>query len=965
MSALLLLPAASQAQYFGKNKVRYRDFDWQIYSSPHFDVYFYPEERDLLQKVVSFAESAYDHLSQEFDYRIQEQTTLIFYDTHSRFEQNNIILNFIPEGTGAFATPVRNRMVLPVDLPDPELMELILHELTHIFQYHILFQGNLGKGVASTPPLWFMEGMASYMAQDESARDRMFLRDATVNDRIPPVSRANIGGFFAYRFGHAVFEFIEERWGKEGFRDFIIETRNTLGGRVGRAVERTFQMSPEDFDAEFRRWLRRRYLAELLVTGEPGDFGRPFRIDAPRQGMMISPAASPSGDLVAAFATYKGDVDVVLLDAENRNLLRNLTKGYSSDFQYFVSQELTLGRKMGRDIAFSPDGNSVAFFARKGEGRVLVIVDVLKGKRKRVIQTDVEQQLSPAFSPDGRRVAFSGYRDGRFDIFELDLETEEVSNITSDDVFDGAPVYSPDGRSLVLSSVVGGYSKLFRLDLDNPVERVPLREGVRTKTNETDAAFSPDGKRVFFTSDATGANNIYSVELESGATRQHTNSVTGCFMPTVLSEPDGDQSLVFASLWQGRFDLFRLDLDDPITEPELIKEERMETAEAMSPEDLPRFQPSIEVTIDEESFDNYGGFKFFLDGVSGGTIGISDDQTFIAALGLSFSDFLGDRRILGRFQSIESFQNFDVFYLDLSKRLQWQVHLFDNRDFFYSFDRRTGRAERLQSYYELTGAVGSLIYPVSTNLRVEAGLGYLFRDVAFQTFAFGSDGRPILDDDGNPIPIVEPRADDYPVVQAAVVGDSTVFAPWGAVAGRRWRLAADYAPNTSSADGESGTLTSTVYLDFRQYLPVTRRSNFAFRFFGSASTGEFRDPVYFGGLDTVRGFDFRSLVGDRGFYSNLEFRFPVVDQFASRSIPIRGLRAVVFLDVAGAWFDDVQDFDLWDSGESRLEDAVSSYGWGVTFNMLGLDVNIDFAKVWDLKTTQSGFGSSFWIGTRF
>ena len=73
----------------------------------------------------------------------------------------------------------------------------------------------------------------------------------------------------------------------------------------------------------------------------------------------------------------------------------------------------------------------------------------------------------------------------------------------------------------------------------------------------------------------------------------------------------------------------------------------------------------------------------------------------------------------------------------------------------------------------------------------------------------------------------------------------------------------------------------------------------------------------------------------------------------------------VFLDVAGAWFDDVQDFDLWNSDDSRLEDAVSSYGWGVTFNLLGLDVNIDFAKVWDLKTSESGFGSSFWIGSRF
>jgi len=216
------LPAEAQySDSFGKNKVQYRDFDWMIYHSPHFDVYYYAEEADLLEKVVSFAESAYDELSRAFDYQIQEPTPLIFYATHSAFEQNNIILNFIPEGVGAFASPVRNRMVLPVDLPDPELLALIKHELTHIFEYNLLFQGSLAKGLASNPPLWLMEGLASYMADDETTQDRMYLRDAVVNDLIPSITQSNVGGFFAYRFGHAAFDYIEDRWGKDGLLDFL------------------------------------------------------------------------------------------------------------------------------------------------------------------------------------------------------------------------------------------------------------------------------------------------------------------------------------------------------------------------------------------------------------------------------------------------------------------------------------------------------------------------------------------------------------------------------------------------------------------------------------------------------------------------------------------------------------------------------------------------------------------------
>lgn len=959
-ACLLLSVSATYAQAytrFGKNKIKYQDFDWSIYRSPHFDVYYYPEEEHLLEKVISYAESAYDNLSQEFDYKIQERTPLIFYETHAEFEQNNIILNFIPEGIGAFASSVRNRMVLPVDLPDHELMELILHELTHIFQYHVLYRGSLGKGLASSPPQWFTEGMASYMAKDESARDLMFLRDATVNDRIPAVTQANVSGFFAYRFGHAVFDFIEEKWGKDSFLDFVVEMRNTLGSRVGRAVERTFQMTPEDFDSEFRRWLRKRYLRELIETGEPGDFGRPFRVRQGVGGQEISPAASPSGDLVAAFATHEGDIDVVLFDARNRTLLKNLTKGWSNEFRYLVAQELSLGRKMGRDLAFSPDGDTIALFGRREAGRSLILIDVLKGKIRDVIDMDVHQQLSPAFSPDGSKIAFSGNKNGRFDIFVLDLDSGEIENLTNDDVYDGSPVYSPDGQSMVLTSVVGGFAKLFRIDLDNPTERIQLTGNGDTKSNDIDATFSPDGSRLYYTSDATGANNIFSLELETGVLRQHTDSVTGCFMPTVLASPDGKESLVYTAYWKGRFDLYRLDLDDPISDSQLISEASLGEMEGIRAEDLPRFQPSIEVTLDEANEDEYGGFKFFLEGISGGTIGISDDQTFIASIAVQFSDFLGDRRIIASFQSVSSFQNFSVLYLDLSHRTQWTFQLFDDEDFFITgIDPFSNRVTDRQSLQKTYGALAGIVYPLDTSHRVQVSAGYIFRELNLPT------GRVITNPDTN-IPELEffNFKDDYPIVQSSFTADTATFAPWGAVSGRRWQLGSHWAADT---DG-GGTLTSGVSLDFRQYLALSRRSNFAFRVWAGANEGNSPNVLYIGGLDTLRGVRFRSLTGDRAFFSNVEFRFPLIDQFSTPVLSFQGIRGVVFFDVGGAWVADRDDFKFFVDGETQLQDAIASYGWGFTVQFFGLDLNWDFAKLWDLKNTLSDFETSFWIGRRF
>jgi hypothetical protein len=958
IATILALGASGAEAQFGKNKIRYEEFDWRIYHSPHFDVYFHDEAEAVLQKVVSYAESAYDELSQKLNYKIEEPTPLIFYLTHSEFEQNNIILNFIPEGTGAFASPVRNRMVMPVDLPGPELMALMRHEMTHIFQYHMLFGGNLSKGVASAPPLWFMEGMASYMAEDETARDKMYLRDAVVNDRIPSVT-LNFGGFFAYRFGHAVFEYIEERWGNEGVRDFIVETRNTLGGRVGRALERTFGLDAEDFNADFRRWLRKKYLPEFVETGEPGDFGRRFRQGAGPQSVQTSPAASPSGDLLVAFSTTgtafsnptAPEVDVVLYDARRREVIRNLTKGFDrSDFQYFVVQELTMGRKMGRDISFSPDGDRVAFFVRKEAGRSLVLIDVLKGKIDRVIGMDVEQQTAPAFSADGRKVAFSGHRNGQFDIYAIDLETEQIEQLTNDGVFDGAPVYSPDGASLVMTSVVDGHEKLFRIDLDSPQQRYPVTFG---DSNETDAVFSPDGKRLYYTSDVSGANNIYSVDFETGQTVQHTNSVTGCFMPTVLAGAEGEKDrLVFTSMWKGRFDLYLLEVDEPITEPTEVPPPPPSQRRPIELTDLREFEPAIEVAIDERNMDVYGGKKFFIEN-AGGTVGISDDQTLLGLGYIQFSDFLGDRRIIAQFQSIESFQNFDIVYADLTRRWQWQLYLFDDRDFFIGVDRTTGFLQRGRALFAQTGLIASVVYPINVSHRFEIGAGYIFREWDRQTFQVTPDGQFV--------PAIETVEDDFPLLQSSLVGDTIVATPWGMMGGRRWRLRAFYAPDLDN----SGALTSSLTLDYRQYIRLTRRSNLAFRLYGYASEGNLNSPIYFGGLDTLRGYDFRSINGDQGFFTNIEWRFPLFDRLLTPVFDFGNVRGVVFVDIGGAWYNDFQDFDLWNSEENRLEDAVASYGYGVTMNWSGLSLNFDFAKRWDLDRTLSDYKSSFWIGRRF
>lgn len=971
LSVLLALPAYP----FGQNKIVYDTFEWNVYHSTHFDIYFYEEERDQLQRVVDAAESAYLDLSQKFNFQISRKIPLIFYATHSAFEQTNVMLNFIPEGVGAFAEPAKNRMVLPVDMPDDELLELLTHELTHIFEYEILFQGKFGKTVTARPPTWLMEGLASYMAQDEDSRDRMVLRDAVVNDRIPRIS-LDPQGYFAYRFGHSVFRYMQEQWGWDGLRDFIYEYRNTLGSSVDRALKRAFDLEPDEFDTRFRTWLRKQYLPALVAKGEPQEYGDPFKIRQDNPSMEVSPVPSPSGDLLVGFTTYKEDIDLALLNIPERRLLKNLTEGYTSRYQYPIVQGFTTASVMGRDVAFAPNGDQVALFVRRERGRNLLLINPLTGEIDRTIEMpEIEQQLAPSYSPDGRRIAFAGIRGNQSDIFIYDLEQGVYTNVTNDAFYDGAPVFSPDGKWLVYSSVGEQYAKLYRLNLDNPQERYQLTTG---EWNDIDAYFSPDGKRLFFASDKqTGravdtavtilenaedaartegdspapdptnfaAYNIYSLNLDSGDLLQYTDVIGGTFTPVVFIGENNRERMVFASYYKGQWRLYSTTTDKPLRDAE----KTTLPSAPIRPEERSVFRSTSEFFIDEEKIEDTSGFKLFIEDVAVNA-GVSSDQLFISRSTIFMSDMLGNRRFVASLDSVSTFSNFDFLYLDMHRRTNWGARLFDNRSFFVAREL-DGDLFRRQSYRE-TGAIGLVSHPFTRYHRLDAGAGYMMRDY-FRPSYVGDDPES-----GDPLFVYEPRRDNFPTVSSTFSGDSAVWKFFGPVSGRRYQVNASYAPDTS----EGGTLTADVSFDWREYFQISSRTLIATRLYGAWSEGNAPNFYVFGGLNTLRGHDFRALIGQHAGFANIEFRFPLIDVLATPIIVVQQVRGALFVDVGAAHFEG-QPFRFIEDG--KLKDGLASVGLGVSFNLLGLQLNWDFARRYDNGTLEKDFRTSFWIGPTF
>ena len=84
--------------YFGKNRIHYDNFEWHIYTTDHFEIYYYPELEQHLERVAGYAESAYQQISADLKHDLAFKVPLILFKTQSEFQQQNVIPGDVPGG---------------------------------------------------------------------------------------------------------------------------------------------------------------------------------------------------------------------------------------------------------------------------------------------------------------------------------------------------------------------------------------------------------------------------------------------------------------------------------------------------------------------------------------------------------------------------------------------------------------------------------------------------------------------------------------------------------------------------------------------------------------------------------------------------------------------------------------------------------------------------------------------------
>jgi Tol biopolymer transport system component len=989
---LLISPLTVWAQEFGKNKVTQQHFDWFIHKTEHFDIYYYPDESRLVSVMGDIAEDAYRKFSEDFGHELSERTPLILYKCHSDFQETNIILEELSEGVGGFAEFFKRRIVIPFTGSMTQFQAVIFHELTHIFQYDIIYQKPVAHIYTGeflySPPLWFIEGMAEYMsgppaatlaaqAGNWDATDEMVLRNACVSNSIVPLTYLQdfdiLGSqvFLGYKEGQSAIEYLVQTYGRDKLVNILQELKHNRTKSLDDAFKNTIGTDVQKFDKDWQHSIKRKYWPMIQYKKMPDEIATQLTGKKSESNNFKS-VWSVSGDLIAYITSEYGYDEIRIISAKDGKLIDRISKGFYQDGYEDIRSE-------GSGIAWSPDGDKLAFIAKDKKKEYLFVLNIITRKIQHKIQLPFDVSYSPTWAPDNNRIAFAALKDGKTDIYLISLDKaargqegkrargqegktargqdgkrarrqdgkearwQDIQQLTDDPFDDNHPSWHPVLDKIVYSSEREGKYKLFVFDLDSQTQIPPApgfpplggqeggfnKGGAMQLTHEQQNAVSPswsrDGAQIIFCSDLNGIYDVYSMEPTPDPSKEGrygnnftrlTDIMTGCFNPSL--SPD-KRKILFSAYDDGRQNIFVMDMDKAVNEkidmPPLNKEPVAITA-AQNEEEHNLLLGRKKYSTSLVLDAIFTDFQYSADGL------LQNTTQLIA------SDMMGNHRFglsVAANQSGFLTPDFIASYFYLARRTDYGAAFFNYHEYYLTIDGYL-LAQRN------TGLLGFLSYPLDRYRRIE-----------LQTLIYSTpfDYKYYTDLDAPRGTIISS--------EIAYTKDTTMWNEFGPYAGTRYILDVEHSLPSLGSDLEM----TNVILDSRKYFRLGKRTCLATRMLLGGSFGSDHALFYIGGIDTMRGYGYEDLAGTRVGLLNLELRIPFIDELRFGwpfAWSISGIRGILFTDFGTVWskwqFGPENRYKalIRTGNKIQLVDVKNSVGIGLRLKLGSFDLNFDIAK---------------------
>lgn len=235
-----------------------------------------------------------------------------------------------------------------------------------------------------------------------------------------------------------------------------------------------------------------------------------------------------------------------------------------------LTQSVTIGHTLSNDIIEALTGKRPPFMSKiaasfdNGNGGAKEIATMnWDGSEFEQVTTHKSVSISPAWSPDGKKLAYSSFtkfvgKPGtRAALYILDLKTNKRVLTSYRPGMNSGAVFAKDGQHVYLSMTMGsGSADIYKIDLQGEIVS-RLTKGPAGAIN-VEPSLSPDGNKIVFSSERGGRPMLYVMNADGGDVKRVT--FKGKFNSSPSWSPDGNK-IAFAAMDEGNFDIFIMDVD--------------------------------------------------------------------------------------------------------------------------------------------------------------------------------------------------------------------------------------------------------------------------------------------------------------------------------------------------------------------------------------------------------------------
>jgi TolB protein len=259
--------------------------------------------------------------------------------------------------------------------------------------------------------------------------------------------------------------------------------------------------------------------------------------------VLGSVAARPDGRYEVRFRLFD-TVKQLALGGVAYTLSKDQARATAHRIADFVYEKLT-----GERGVFS---TRIAYVVKRGNRYELQIADA-DGAGAETALASFEPIISPAWSPDGRRLAYVSFENKKPVVYVHSLADGKRHVAANFKGSNSAPAWSPDGKTLAVSLSREGGSQIFLINPDGS----GLRRITSSTAIDTEPRYSPDGQWIYFTSDRGGSPQVYRMRSSGGEPQRIT--FEGGYNVSPRLSPDG-KMLAYITRNAGRFQVALLDL---------------------------------------------------------------------------------------------------------------------------------------------------------------------------------------------------------------------------------------------------------------------------------------------------------------------------------------------------------------------------------------------------------------------